>query len=162
MVLIHHNKRVPMTRIVVTLSHATYIDLILRKVHHSNSGFNDEIPDMGHLLYFHLKHLCTNISVAGWICRICRILYIHVLPICSYHDDVINWKHFHVTGHLCREFTGPRWIPRTKASDEELWCFLWSAPEYTAELTIVRLVIWDAIEFIMTSLQCIQVPFNKK
>ena len=22
---------------------------------------------------------------------------------------------FHVTGHLCREFTGPRWIPRTKA-----------------------------------------------
>ena len=24
---------------------------------------------------------------------------------------------------------GPRWIPRTKASDLELWCFLWSAPE---------------------------------
>ena len=24
---------------------------------------------------------------------------------------------------------GPRGIPRTKASDEELWCFLWSAPE---------------------------------
>ena len=27
------------------------------------------------------------------------------------------------TGHLCREFTGPRWIPRTKASDAEFWCF---------------------------------------
>ena len=27
------------------------------------------------------------------------------------HDDVIKWKHF------------PRWIPRTKASDVELWCF---------------------------------------
>ena len=25
-----------------------------------------------------------------------------------------------VTGHLCREFTGHRWIPRTKASDTEL------------------------------------------
>ena len=25
--------------------------------------------------------------------------------------------------------TGPRWIPRTKASDAELWCFLWSASE---------------------------------
>ena len=34
-----------------------------------------------------------------------------------------------VTGHLCGEFTGHRWIPRTKASDAELWCFLWSAPE---------------------------------
>ena len=33
---------------------------------------------------------------------------------------------FRDTGHLCREFTGQRWIPRTKASDAELWCFLWS------------------------------------
>ena len=36
---------------------------------------------------------------------------------------------FRVTGHLCGEFTGPRWLPRTKASDAELWCFLWSASE---------------------------------
>ena len=36
---------------------------------------------------------------------------------------------FRVTGHLCGEFTGHRWIPRTKASDAELWCFLWSASE---------------------------------
>ena len=36
---------------------------------------------------------------------------------------------FRVTGHLCGEFTGHRWIPRSKASDAELWCFLWSAPE---------------------------------
>ena len=40
-----------------------------------------------------------------------------------------NGNIFHVTGHLCGEFTGPRWIPRTKASDAELWCFLWSASE---------------------------------
>ena len=25
--------------------------------------------------------------------------------------------------HLCREFTGHRWIPRIKASNAELWCF---------------------------------------
>ena len=31
-----------------------------------------------------------------------------------------------VTGHLCGEFTGQQWIRRTKASDAELWCFLWS------------------------------------
>ena len=40
-----------------------------------------------------------------------------------------NGNIFRVTGHLCGEFTGPQWIPRTKASEAELWCFLWSAPE---------------------------------
>ena len=40
-----------------------------------------------------------------------------------------NGNIFRVTGHLYGEFTGPRWIPRTKASDAELWYFLWSAPE---------------------------------
>ena len=44
-------------------------------------------------------------------------------PIHSPHDDVINGNLFRVTGHLCRG------IPRTKASDAELWCFLWSASE---------------------------------
>ena len=34
-----------------------------------------------------------------------------------------------VTGPLCGKFTGHRWIPRTKASDAELWCFLLSAPD---------------------------------
>ena len=40
-----------------------------------------------------------------------------------------NGNIFRVTGHLCGEFTGPRWLPHTKASDAELWCFLWSASE---------------------------------
>ena len=30
---------------------------------------------------------------------------------------------FRVTGHLCGEFTGPRWIPAQKASAAELWYF---------------------------------------
>ena len=37
----------------------------------------------------------------------------------------------HVTGPLWAEFIGDRWMPLTKASDAELWCFLWSAPEQT-------------------------------
>ena len=37
-----------------------------------------------------------------------------------------NGKFFRVMGPLCGEFIGHRWIPRTKASDTELWCFLWS------------------------------------
>ena len=35
---------------------------------------------------------------------------------------------FRVTGPVCGEFIGHRWIPLTKASDAGLWCFLWSAP----------------------------------
>ena len=39
------------------------------------------------------------------------------------HDDVIKWNHFP------RYWPFVRGIPRTKASDAELWCFLWSVPE---------------------------------
>ena len=38
-----------------------------------------------------------------------------------------NGTIFRVTGPLWGEFTGQRWIPLTKASDAELWCFLWSS-----------------------------------
>ena len=56
------------------------------------------------------------------------------------HWCSIHWFHmmtssngniFRVTGPLCGEFTGHRWIPRTKASDAELWCL--TAPEWTVE-----------------------------
>ena len=33
---------------------------------------------------------------------------------------------FVVTGNLCGDFTGHGWIPRTKASDAELWCLLFT------------------------------------
>ena len=49
-----------------------------------------------------------------------------------------NGNFFRVAGHLCGEFTDPRWIPHTKASDAELWCFLWSAPEWTVEAGDLR------------------------
>ena len=35
-----------------------------------------------------------------------------------------NGNFFCITGPLCVEFTGHWWIPLTKASDVELWCFL--------------------------------------
>ena len=40
-----------------------------------------------------------------------------------------NENIFRVAGHLCGEFAGHLWIPRTNASDAELWCFLWSVPD---------------------------------
>ena len=44
-----------------------------------------------------------------------------------------NGNILRVAGPLCGEFTGHRWIPLTKASDAELWCFLWSAPKQSVE-----------------------------
>ena len=39
-----------------------------------------------------------------------------------------NGSIFRITCPLCGEFTGHRWIPRTKASDVERWWFLWFVP----------------------------------
>ena len=36
-----------------------------------------------------------------------------------------QWLMVH-TSDLCEEFTGHRWISRTKASDAGFWCFYWS------------------------------------
>ena len=45
------------------------------------------------------------------------------------HDDVIKWKHFPRCWPFVRGIHWSQWIPRTKASDAELSCFLSSAPE---------------------------------
>ena len=63
-----------------------------------------------------------------------------------------NGNIFRVTGPLCGDYTGHRWIPFTKASDAELWYFLSAEPEQTVEYTIKTLVIRDPIVPIMTSL----------
>ena len=66
---------------------------------------------------------------------------------CTTLDHMIassNGSIFGVTGPLCREFTGYQWITLTKASDAELWCFLWSAPEQAVEQTMETPVIWYA------------------
>ena len=63
-----------------------------------------------------------------------------------------NGNILHVTGPLWGESTGDQWIPLIKASDAELWYFLWSAPEQMVEQTIEMPEIWDAISLIMTSL----------
>ena len=71
--------------------------------------------------------------------------------LCVPHDYAIQFGNiFHVTGPLRGESTGDRWIPFTKASDAELRCCLWSAPEQTVEQTIETPVIYDAIALIMT------------
>ena len=48
---------------------------------------------------------------------------------------------FRVTGPLWGKSTGHQWIPHIKASDAELWCFLWCAPKQALEQTYAAPVI---------------------
>ena len=60
------------------------------------------------------------------------ILFWHILlfPVVLFHCMMTSSNGYIliVTLPLCGKPTGHRWIPRTKARDAELWCFLWSAP----------------------------------
>ena len=57
-----------------------------------------------------------------------------------------NGNIFRVTGHLRGEFTGHRWIPRKKASDVELWCFLPSCPLCRHSNDGISEVIWPHVQ----------------
>ena len=55
---------------------------------------------------------------------------------CSHRYNMMTSSNgiiFRVAGPLCRELTGHQWIPLTKASDAEFWCFLLCAPERMIE-----------------------------
>ena len=59
-----------------------------------------------------------------WSNKLRLIYYQRVINYLTTMMTSSNGNIFRVTGHLCGEFTGHRWIPGTKASDAELWCFL--------------------------------------
>ena len=85
------------------------------------------------------KHPAFLLALGGWH-RLASVSS-PVLYHWTYHQSNLpkimmtssNGNIFRVTGHFCDKFTGHRWIPCTKASDLELWHFLWSAPEWTIE-----------------------------
>ena len=57
-------------------------------------------------------------------------VYLQCYLISPVHDDVIKWKHFSRYWPFVRGIHRSLWIPRTKASDAELWCFLWPGPDW--------------------------------
>ena len=83
--------------------------------HHSGSY------ELGVNLYWYLWIRCNKINT----CLSCfpepsfdkLSLYTFIMMTSS------NGNIFRVTGPLCGEFAGHRWIPLIKASDAELWCF---------------------------------------
>ena len=76
------------------------------------------------------------------------------LTLTDFHNTMTpsNGTIFGLAGPFWSEFTGYRWIPLIKASDAELWCFRWSAPEQTVVKTIKTSLFWDVIALIMTLL----------
>ena len=74
-----------------------------------------------------------------WNMNQCTTVFCHenafenVVHFCGYFVPVSWWRHqmetFPRYWLFVRGIPGHHWIPCTKASDAELWCFLWSAPE---------------------------------
>ena len=102
-------------------------------------------------LYYHISILLQTVTLFSIYLGDCIVVY-GLNRTSKIMTTSSNGNIFRVTGDLCGEFTSLRWFPRKKFSDAELWCFLWSTSDETVEKTIVRLVIWDAIAPIMTSL----------
>ena len=78
-------------------------------------------------------YLSVFVSIAlKWEARRgdCYFYSCPILQRSRHQDYVIKLEHFprSSAGPFCGEFTDHWWIPHTKASDAELWCFLWSAP----------------------------------
>ena len=90
-----------------------------------------KIRDTGWYGFAHLMMIYTifpSLSMEIFV----KVLYSTVVP---GHLFMIssNGSIFRITGPLWGESTGHRWILLTKASEVELWCFLWSVPEQTVE-----------------------------
>ena len=83
--------------------------MFLTALGHQNSAVY-VYESMLHWLWERLWQITTVITVGG-------ILFMMTSS---------NGNIFRVTCHFCGGFSGLRWIPRTKASDAELCCFLWS------------------------------------
>ena len=61
-----------------------------------------------------LSYHMTTCSYRSW-----PLFQLTMITFTTFHDDVIKWKHF----PSYSPFVGLRWILRTKASGDELWCF---------------------------------------
>ena len=83
-----------------------------------------------HLIIIIISEVLIFPNVVIFSVVVCsRWLYHHNLTVATYRPidpgmmTSSNGNIICVSGLLCGKFTGDRWIPRTKATDEELWCF---------------------------------------
>ena len=76
--------------------------------------------------YYWIRALkqCRRVSIGPSGTKSCQIWSIRQISLFQNMMTSSNGNIFRVTGHLCGEFTGPRWIPRTKASDALMSSFI--------------------------------------
>ena len=88
---------------------------VIPRIHQSELHFPMRSRDTNYQSGLWGNDACVDLSSHPWA-ALSRTYFIRWLfsMISTRHDDVIKYKHFHVTGHLCGEFTGHRWIPRTQ------------------------------------------------
>ena len=81
------------------------------------------------------KKLSDTESIPSKFIKLCEKEHVDEITLVSITLALCPWwrrqmETFSAHWPFVWEFTGDRWIPLTKASDAELWCFLWSVPEY--------------------------------
>ena len=109
------------------------------------------IQYFGNSCHWSMTVVTTTALLAGVIFQISRKRK-------SAHYKITYWVYWNTWWRHQMETWSRYWFcegiykPPPPASDVELWCFLWCAPEQTAEQTIEMLVIWDAIVLIVTPL----------
>ena len=101
---------------VIMTPKAHFLHLWLNEVHRAYTGRGFDVNAL-----FSQTHRgqqsAGNIKLNQcWIMPIAHVNFEHMMT-------SSNGNIFRVTGPLCGEFTGPRWIPLKKASGAELWCF---------------------------------------
>ena len=83
------------------------------------NDFEESRDVIFHLVSYYDVKCLTNIAIRALIRNPIFIMGWDVTVMMTSSNGHI----FRVTDHLCGEFTGDRWIPRTKASDAELLFF---------------------------------------
>ena len=123
---------------------------------HQDTFKNKDIPVIyGFFLYMHVNDANTPFSCSlKFLLWPRQYIYLNLnanqTAFCWENCGSCQMETFSALLALCEGNHRSQVDSPTKASEAELWCFLWSAPEQTAEQTIVMPVIWDAIVLIMT------------
>ena len=103
-----------------------------------NTRFSDKKSDKSFLIQLYISNPVRRCmrksqeqSVYHYMLEVVMIIHSREQRVLSSGLPYTWWRHEMET--FSAEFTGHRWIPRTKASDAMLWCFLWSVPEQTID-----------------------------
>ena len=109
-----------------------FLHIDRKQCHWTRRPLRNHFIDFLGLFAAEISHRNISIGIMAWISNHIYTNKWHVMshPCTQQFNGGMmtssNGNIFRVTGPLCGEFTGHWWIPLTKASDTELWCFLLS------------------------------------